>query len=291
MLNYPQESFQKERITPEIALEILTHKNFKNRPVKKAQLRRLIKAIKADEWIVTNQGISFDPEGNLLDGQHRLHACIEANKPIDILVARNINPKAFQCVDIGAGRTAGDTLDIINGNSSQGKLIAASVKIIWYYDNKPSSNWNSTDRPSNSLIAELYLKNKDIYDLAAKTVWGKGSKTTITSNSPTVAFYVLATQRGWPIYKLDEFLNNIYVGANLPSDNVCLSFRNQLSTTAYKKRGQNQQRYILNAFIKAFNTWAENKPCIKFYAPLEKTNLYPILPYNSMKLYGLELVK
>ena len=43
------------------------------------------------------------------------------------MVARNINPKAFQCVDIGAGRTAGDTLDIINGNSSQGKLIAASV--------------------------------------------------------------------------------------------------------------------------------------------------------------------
>ena len=84
MLNHPQESFQKERITPEMALEILTHKNFKNRPIKKAQLRRLIKAIKADEWIVTNQGISFDPEGNLLDGQHRLHACIEANKSIDI---------------------------------------------------------------------------------------------------------------------------------------------------------------------------------------------------------------
>tara|TARA_B100000427_G_scaffold171377_1_gene142469 strand:+ start:604 stop:1479 length:876 start_codon:yes stop_codon:yes gene_type:complete len=291
MLNHPQESFQKERITPEMALEILTHKNFKNRPIKKYALKRLTDAIKSGEWIVTNQGISFDPDGNLLDGQHRLHACIEANKPIDILVARNINPKAFQCVDIGASRTAGDTLDIINGNNSQGKLIAAAVKVIWYYDNRPAQNWNSADRPSNTLIADLYLKDRDIYDLAAQTVRSKGGKTNISSNSPTVAFYVLAHRRNWPIQKLDEFLDNIYVGANLPSNNVCLSFRNQLSTPAYKKRGNHQQRYILNAFIKAFNTWAENKPCIKFYAPLEKTNLYPILPFNSMKLYGLELVK
>ena len=89
MLNHPQESFQKERITPEMALEILTNKNFKNRPIKKHALKRLTDAIKSGEWIVTNQGISFDPDGNLLDGQHRLHACIEANIPIDISVENN----------------------------------------------------------------------------------------------------------------------------------------------------------------------------------------------------------
>ena len=291
MLLNSKETFQKELITPEMALEILTNKNPINRPIKKANLKRLTKAILDEEWLLTNQGISFDSDGNLLDGQHRLHACIEADTPIEILVGRNINKKAFNVVDTGCARTAGDTLDIINGKSSNGKTIAAAVKIIWYYENKPTQYWNNCDRPSNTLISERYIADKDIYDHASLIIRTKGGKTAVASNSPTVAFYYLAYKQSWPTQKLDQFLDNIYVGANLPPDNVCLSFRNQLASPAYRKRGGSSQRYILNAFIKAFNVWAKNIPCNKFYAPLATTNLFKIIKYNPMKLYGLEVVK
>ena len=62
------ETFEVMQVTPEIALSILTNKNCKNRNISKANLRNLTNAMLNGEWKLTNQGISFDRDGNLLDG-------------------------------------------------------------------------------------------------------------------------------------------------------------------------------------------------------------------------------
>ena len=103
-------TFNIEQITPDFAEYVLETKNSKNRSMRPANLRRLVTAIDNGEWIITNQGLAFDKDGNLLDGQHRLLAIVKTGKTLPIMVARNMDPKIFNCVDTGAARNAADGL-------------------------------------------------------------------------------------------------------------------------------------------------------------------------------------
>ncbi|MCA3007919.1 MAG: hypothetical protein INH34_06100 [Phycisphaerales bacterium] len=60
-------------VTPEMAVEWL-RRNTNNRRVVWGHVAALRKAMKAGEWTMTHQGIAFDEDGVILDGQHRLLA-------------------------------------------------------------------------------------------------------------------------------------------------------------------------------------------------------------------------
>ena len=63
--------------------------------------------MKAGRWIVSNP-ISFDVDGKLIDGQHRLMAVIKAGVSITFLVIRGYETVAAQALDIGRSRLAVD---------------------------------------------------------------------------------------------------------------------------------------------------------------------------------------
>ena len=62
------------------------------------------------DWQLTHQGIAFDTTGRLIDGQHRLHAIIEAGVPVQILVTRGCSASSFSILDRGANRRPSDIL-------------------------------------------------------------------------------------------------------------------------------------------------------------------------------------
>jgi hypothetical protein len=67
-------------ITPELAKEILENKNSGNRPIKKEHIKMLTSTLRNDEWMLNGESIAFSESGRLLDGQHRLTACVNSNK-------------------------------------------------------------------------------------------------------------------------------------------------------------------------------------------------------------------
>jgi hypothetical protein len=275
------ETFEVMQVTPEIALSILTNKNCKNRNISKANLRNLTNAMLNGEWKLTNQGISFDRDGNLLDGQHRLQAIVESEVTCTMLVGKNMNPAIFNCIDTGKARTAGDTLDI--AGSTNGKTIAAAVKMVSFYKDSPDHSWSTHYKPSHETIRQSYLLDQDLYEEAAITVRDKARQARhLLPASIVVAFYVLATHKGWPARKIDFFLDKVYIGASLKPDDVCLSFRNQLSAREYKRRGASSQRYLLNAFIKCFNINASHTPTERFRAPQDGSSMYQIKKYSPI---------
>jgi hypothetical protein len=96
-----------EIVTPETAAKFL-QKNNGNRNYRKHWVNQLASIIKKGEWQVTHQGIAFDKEGNLLDGQHRLLAVISAGMPIMINVTKGADPEIFKCIDVGVKRSIAD---------------------------------------------------------------------------------------------------------------------------------------------------------------------------------------
>jgi len=100
-----------ETVTPEMAASYLAN-NEGNRNVRTMRVKELSGIIQRGEWMVTHQGIAFSRDGRLLDGQHRLLACIDANMPIKIMVTRNVDPQAFSVLDLHGKRSFSDIFGI-----------------------------------------------------------------------------------------------------------------------------------------------------------------------------------
>jgi hypothetical protein len=83
-------TFHLEYVTPELASYYLSLSHEDNRPLDQHKAWKLELAIRNDEWKLNNHLIAFDPEGRLVDGQHRLHAIVKAGVGVDIGVVRGL---------------------------------------------------------------------------------------------------------------------------------------------------------------------------------------------------------
>lgn len=112
-------------VTPEWALEILEKHDkkivagkFAQRTLNDRAVRMYATDMVAGNWSLTGQGISFDVEENLMDGQHRLAAVVKAKVPVQMIVTWDLpieNGNKFKTInmfDIGRKRSAQQQLKI-----------------------------------------------------------------------------------------------------------------------------------------------------------------------------------
>src|SRR6185312_2188920 len=90
-------------LTPEMASEWLG-KMKHNRRLRSTQVDFLTEIILNDEFILSDDHIAFDLEGNLVNGQHRCWACVMANKPIPIKVSYDLTPEQVAVIDTNISR-------------------------------------------------------------------------------------------------------------------------------------------------------------------------------------------
>jgi hypothetical protein len=106
-----------------MAMEFLSV-NVLNRPIRESLVRLYASDMKEGRWRVTHQGIAFDEDNNLLDGQQRLSAIILAGVSIQMLVTYGVPRFHNEGIDIGARRNFADTawfMGRLNGNSEYRK--------------------------------------------------------------------------------------------------------------------------------------------------------------------------
>tara|TARA_R100001015_G_C4620568_1_gene177543 strand:+ start:557 stop:1420 length:864 start_codon:yes stop_codon:yes gene_type:complete len=277
-------TFGIEQITPDFAEYVLETKNTKNRSMKPANLKRLVTAIDNGEWIITNQGLAFDKDGNLLDGQHRLLAIVKTGKTLPIMVARNMDPKIFNCVDTGTARTAADGLYIEGCSTS--KHLAAGIKVYLLYNRYPRGSWAFATVPTHSEILQEYKDNQEVYDEITNLMGVYHRKFHFFNLSVGIPMYKLISEKNYSEEILSEFWTQFSEGTNLNIDNPILSFRNQMMQKGFRHRGSNYQRYQLNAFIRLFNLWINDVKKTKFMAP--PTDLKDVLKIQDPTLDQME---
>jgi hypothetical protein len=98
-------------VGPEIAAQWLEG-NTHNRPLRQPLVDRLARDIKAGQWRLTHQGIAFDTDGVLIDGQHRLWAIVLAATPVRLRVFFNEPIDNMKAVDTGLARSNYDVLHL-----------------------------------------------------------------------------------------------------------------------------------------------------------------------------------
>lgn len=77
------------RITPYQAARWLEKNHPSNRPMSWRNVEAFANDMRAGAWKLTHQGICFDGDGFLIDGQHRLQAIVNANVAVELLVIKN----------------------------------------------------------------------------------------------------------------------------------------------------------------------------------------------------------
>lgn len=152
-----------ETITPTKAQEYLG-KSGGNRNISKPVVASYAASMKAGKWLLNGESITFDIDGVLLNGHHRLHAIILAGVPIQTFVTRGVEHECYTTFDCGRHRTIGQLI------SMQGirnySIIATSVYSAYLLVNGfyvgSGSNIKSRKK-SNSDVIDFFNRDRDFF--------------------------------------------------------------------------------------------------------------------------------
>jgi len=261
-------------MTPEWAAHILETSNHNNRKIRRTAVKRIAQSIEHGLWKLTHQGIALDKEGNLQDGQHRLHAIILANKSVEILLTTGCEPNSFGVLDCGVARTASDSLDRINGKNTS--KAAAGIKIFYLYKTFPNKVWSNTDSPPQTQIVAFYQQNKGTIDWGTEYATQTVNSYRLINPSALVAFMILgAEHRQWS--KCEEFCHLLKSPVMQDETSPILAYRSLLERRTIGNH--NLQQRSLASIIKCFNYWAQEIPLKQFKPPT-------ITPMPTIEVHG-----
>lgn len=120
-----------ENVTPELAWEyLMTSKG--NRHTHNEHITMLAAQMKAGKWLVNNDAISFDTNGVLIDGHHRLSAVVLSFCTVPMGVLRNVDPAARTTINIGVARTLADHLRFegIDNSNQRAAYLSGAIRLV-----------------------------------------------------------------------------------------------------------------------------------------------------------------
>jgi hypothetical protein len=236
-----------ETITPDKAHEYLQSIRL-NRKIRQRHLEQLTTEVVLERWLLNGETIKFDINGHLIDGQHRLWACIKAEKAITTYVIRALTSEALQTIDTGLKRSPGDILGL-QGYSNATNL-AASARWIWRYEQKQMEYYAvnpSIDILRNTIEVHVEMKNS----LAYGTLLSR-----FITRSLGSALHCLMSEKNSAM--AEEFFTKLKDGDNLTRQSPLYQLRQRLISNSQSK-AKLPDFEIAALTIKAFNLLREGK--------------------------------
>lgn len=117
-------------VTPAMAADWLENRNLsRNRRYSRAIESKWAADMRAGRWKTTHQGIAFDWDGFLLDGQHRLGAIVRIGQPVRLDIRIGCDPDTFDVLDTGHKRTANQLI-----HHTHAKMMSSAARFVGVID-------------------------------------------------------------------------------------------------------------------------------------------------------------
>lgn len=235
-----------ETVTPMCAEEWLG-KNLTNRTVRYRVVHAYARDMVSGSWQLTGEPVKFSVHGRLLDGQHRLHAVIEAGVPVEMLVVRGLPESTQTVMDSGARRTAGDALKL-RGEASYTHLAAASRLGIAFLGGEALEGRSTA--PTHTEILKFIDEHPDLREAVALAAHHR--------NGIDIPQSVLALS-AWILSRVDAedlqvFFEQISEKTNLKKGDAVLALINRLGEIRRTGRRASNTDY-LSLLFRAWNYW------------------------------------
>lgn len=256
-----------EHITPQIAATYLEN-NHSNRPIRQGMVKHLATEISLDKWKTNGDTIKFSIGGRLLDGQHRLLACIEANLPISAYVVRGLDETVFDTIDQGAKRNARDIL------SCAGEIncttLGRVLTLLWKLDN---DCLGGARVPNNRERIEALRANPAARDSVNYAISLNIQHIVTASTIAFLHFIGIQIDK----QKTCAFLEAVSSGANLETGHPALMFREVALRERNATRSKQHRRDEMEAYgVKALQAYFDGRLFTR-YLHYKSTEKFPQL--------------
>jgi hypothetical protein len=258
------------KVTPEIAAFWLKTYNASNRPINRPHVLFLSSQMKNGQWIEMNgTTISFSPEQQINDGQHRLAAIVDSGISYNFVVMVGVSINAFKVMDTGRRRGAADVL-AIEGYKNYAIVASAAAFIMnWERGKFAKVSTGGRKKVSNTDVSNFALENKSTllpicstakkYYTTSDKLLGEtiiaGLLFLLSKKDVKLAeafVFKLATganvEYGSGLYKLRSKLHSVKI-----SDTVTMSRRSKLAFIVKVWNGMRKGKEVQNLVFRASN--------------------------------------
>lgn len=192
----------------------------RQRTVKEPNVKKYARDMAAGQWMLNGETILLAPNGRILDGQHRLLACVEADKPFKTYLVENVPHDAMRTIDTGAMRSAGDQLAIYGKHNSAILATALGVIFKWEKTNRRGFDWSA--RPTRLELFQVLENHAGLEPFAGKVSrLGK-----LMSEGLAAALWYIFAQQEETLAAL--FFDTLATGVNMAENDPVFLLRERL---------------------------------------------------------------
>jgi hypothetical protein len=263
---------QIELVSPAQAKEYL-ERAIPNRKLSTSTVTRYADDMRGDRWDNNGQPLIFNEAGQLLDGQHRLHAVVISGRTVAFLVVRGVASRAMETLDSGRGRSLQDVLALKGYKNSA--HIGGAARIMWNY----AAKVNITYTPSKpTLMKFIEQHTKFVLDAAA---WIEKHPHILFPRAPVTAIIGLATESAQLTDEAHKFLEGIYYGEGLYKGDARYTLRRFMENlrSRHEYVGGSVSVPTFGAVARAWTAYSQGQP-------LEVIRFAPVPSQANTKVFG-----
>ena len=252
-------SVMVRRFTPKQAQKLLDKSEemasdgtaIRNRPVNSRRVHRYSEMMRDGQWKMTGEPIQIHSDGYLLNGQHRLHAMVDADIELDVVVVENVDDDSFRVMDTGMARRPADA--ILDLDVPSKTTVMASARLLVALD--------AGLAVANSHELRLVTRQDQADYVAANLEWYQNN----IARAVKVGTHRIGTTTAWAAFlkltdsaglgdKGIEFLDGVASGANLSDGDPRLALRSWLLS-----QSGTPTPILLGTILRSFNDWVAGR--------------------------------
>lgn len=239
-----------ETITPARAKELL-ERNTANRKVSPTSLAKIRAALTQGEWVVNGEAIKISTEGRILDGQHRLIACVETGINLETFIIEGLPDETQDTMDTGKARTLANVLEI-NGHSNTAETAALLTALErlqkWGIE---AAAFGSAGYPVTVQQALRRLAKEPHIETLAK-LSKRTNRIGLPGKISGLLYYVFS---GIDAEDCQDFFDRLVNGNDLGAGHPILALRNRLMSLKEDGHSLRNYRETTAITIKAWNAY------------------------------------
>lgn len=252
------------RVTPEMAADWLENRNLEsNRRLSEQIALKYASEITDGRWMVTHQGIAFDREGFLIDGQHRLRAIVLADQAVELFVVPNCDAKTFAVLDSGFKRTAAHLV-----HAPHAQVIASAARYLYVVadDRRRLAGGVYTNKATTFETLEVVDAWPELVALApvARSCY-QTSKIAAATHLAVLAQAARSHHAG----RIEDWAEGIRSGLFATSTDPRLALRNRWVREARFLNSGNGRTVAYRLIVRAWNAYVEGRQITKLQAAEE----------------------
>ncbi len=242
--------FEVLYVTPAMAKRWLETNIENNRIVRESKVDLYVSDMRGGRWRNTGETIKFNPDGKLIDGQHRLQALIESGvSGVTMSIAFDVPNDALEVIDTGAARRFADTLkmqEAVNRFAS-----AAIVRRTLQRERGNPTGMKGRSAvlavPTNAEMLARYRQDPGGFDAAAARGYDFSRLRMCSATGAGIMAYWL---NAIAPEEAHQFMDQVVSGADIGKKHPA----NVLRTRLFRERAL-ETTQVMALFIRAWNFW------------------------------------